>query len=169
VTTPARAALFAVLALACACESDPPKPRPDPAVPAKAATAQPQGPRVEFVSAGDGEVASLVKAEEPKARAEGRQLLVYVGATWCEPCQRFHRAAEKGELDAKLPPLRFLEFDLGRDETRLKSAGYGTDYIPLFVVPDAEGKGTSKRIAGSIKGPGSVDEITPRLRALLGQ
>ena len=127
------------------------------------------GPRLEFFHAPDGDVVGLVRGELDRARRDGRRLLVYVGATWCEPCQRFHKTAEAGELDAKLPPLRFVEFDSDRDGERLETAGYRSHYIPLFAMPNADGTPSGKQIEGSIKGPGAPDEITPRLLELLQQ
>src|SRR5207248_3112028 len=127
------------------------------------------GARLEFVHAQDGDVASLVRGELDRARRDGRRLLVYVGATWCEPCQRFHKTAESGELDARLPAMRFLEFDSDHDGERLESAGYRSKFIPLFALPNADGSPSGRQIEGSIKGPGAPDEITPRLLELLQQ
>lgn len=125
------------------------------------------GPHLAFVRAADGDVAALVRAE--LARAEGKRVLVYVGATWCEPCRHFHDSAVAGALDQALPPIRFLEFDLDRDEERLKAAGYESKFIPLFAVPRSDGRASGKQIAGSIKGPGSPGEIAPRLTRLLSE
>jgi thiol-disulfide isomerase/thioredoxin len=94
---------------------------------------------------------------------------VYVGAGWCEPCQRFHRAAESGELDALFPSLTMLEFDLDRDAQRLAAAGYSSKYIPLFALPTPDGKASGKQIAGAIKGENAVAYIAPRLKELLAQ
>jgi hypothetical protein len=127
------------------------------------------GPRLEFFHAPDGDVVALVHAEIDRAHREGRKLLVYVGATWCEPCQRFHKTAESGALDARLPPMRFLEFDSDHDGERLETAGYRSHFIPLFALPNADGTPTGKQIEGSIKGPGAPDEITPRLLELVQQ
>ncbi len=126
------------------------------------------GPRVRFTPAGEGELSALVRTFAASARAEGRIPLVYVGATWCEPCQYFHRAAENGELDGELPALALLELDLDRDGDRIAAAGYGSRMVPLFAVPGADGRGTDQRIEGSIHGPGSPQQIAPRLRAILG-
>ncbi|MGH7279992.1 MAG: TlpA family protein disulfide reductase [Polyangiaceae bacterium] len=111
-----------------------------------------------------GDVAAIVKAEA--AQAQG-PLVVLVGAKWCEPCQRFHHAVEQGDLDDKLPGFTFLTFDLDRDQERLVPAGYVSHFIPLFVVPGPDGRASKKRIEGSITGPGSPGEITPRLLALV--
>ncbi len=121
------------------------------------------------MAAPEGDVAAIAKREAAQAKKEGRALLVYVGASWCEPCQRFHRAAEAGEITGDLPPLRMLELDLDRDAERLEAAGYGSKMIPLFAVPGPDGRGGDLRIEGSIKGSGAVSNIVPRLRALLAR
>jgi hypothetical protein len=114
-----------------------------------------------------GAVADVVRAALARAAAERRRLVVYVGATWCEPCQRFHQAAAAGELDATFGDLTLLEFDADRDHGRLAEAGYTSKYIPLFVLPNADGTSSSQQIEGSVKGDGAVREITPRLKGLL--
>lgn len=123
---------------------------------------------IELRAAPPGEdAAALVRRELERARADGGDLVVYVGATWCEPCQRFHAAAAAGELDATFPGLRLVEFDLDRDEARLRAAGYASKMIPLFAVPGPDGRASGLQIEGSIKGDGAVAQIAPRLRALL--
>lgn len=155
-------ALCLAVALA-ACENDPPAKKEPPAPP-------PPSGKVEIVTAPAGEEpTALIKREDERATHDGKTLLVYVGATWCEPCQRFHKAAEAGKLDATFPKLRLLEFDRDRDEARLEAAGCISRLIPLFARPDAEGRCSGRRMEGSIKGEGAVAEITPRLAALLDQ
>lgn len=170
-------ALMVPLALApfCGggCENAAPRAQPAPPTAASTTAARPAGSstgaaQVQSIPAAAGDVAPLVKGELARARAEGLSLVVYVGATWCEPCRYFHEALARGALEGKLAKVRFLEFDLDRDEERLKAAGYGTQLVPLFVVPEDDGRGGARRIAGSIKGDGAVEELTPRLRALLG-
>ena len=90
-----------------------------------------------------------------------------MGASWCEPCQRFHQAAQAGQVDALFPGLRLVEFDLDRDRDRLERAGYRSRMIPLFALPREDGTGSGQQIEGSIKGPGAVEQIAPRLKALL--
>ena len=114
-----------------------------------------------------GDVAAEVQREQARARADGRRLLVYVGATWCEPCRRFHEAATAGKLDAQFGSLRLVEFDFDRDRERLSAAGYQSAYIPLFAAPGLDGRASGRQIQGSVKGDGAVDEIAPRLQALL--
>ncbi len=127
----------------------------------------PAAPHIRFEHADEGAPAPLVRAFVERAHAEGRVALVYVGATWCEPCRYFHAAAERGELDAVLPSLALLEFDLDRDGARLAEAGYRSQMIPLFALPSPDGRASGRQIEGSIHGPGSPAQITPRLRAIL--
>lgn len=102
------------------------------------------------------------------AEAAKLRVLVYVGASWCEPCQRFHQAVEHGELNGTLNGLRFLEFDQDQDATALKAAGYIYQYIPVLALPDPDGRNHGKMISGSIKGAHAVKEnLVPRLQALL--
>jgi thiol-disulfide isomerase/thioredoxin len=181
-------------ALGCSRADPAPKPSPDPAVsvasvasgpapnalasaPARAASAvpvaAPAGPLilargVRIVHAGAGsDAAQVIREERERAKSDGRDLVVYVGAKWCEPCQSFHRAAAKGDLDGEFPDLTLLEFDLDVDRDRLATAGYVSQYIPLFAMPAADGQASEKKFEGSVKGDGAVANIAPRLRSLL--
>lgn len=174
--------------LGCGRADDSPKADPQPAASVTAAprasakakatapspsAAAPAGPLVlarglRMIKAAAGkDIPSLVREERENARARGGDLVVYVGATWCEPCKRFHAAAGRGDLDADFPTLTLLEFDAEEDRERLRAAGYVSEYIPLFVMPNEEGLASPKRFSGSVKGDGAVANIAPRLRALL--
>lgn len=157
-------ALTLVGAYAIACKTEPAQPAPEPT--SSAAAAATAG-KMEWKAAGPGDVAPLVMDAAAKAKAGGRKLVVYVGATWCEPCQKFHQAANKGELDKTLGDVSFLEFDADRDKERLEKAGYTSTYIPLFVIPDAQGKATARRVEGGIKGETVVAYLTRRIRAII--
>lgn len=125
-------------------------------------------PRPEAIAApADGEVAPWVRGRVEAAA--GRDVVVYVGAAWCEPCRHFKDALHRGGLDAALPRLTVLEYDLDRDGARLEAAGYTSQMIPLFMRPGPDGRGSPRFIEGSIKGEGAVAEIVPRLRALLAR
>lgn len=156
-----KALALVALTLLSACR--PNAPADDHAVQMRA----PSRAHIRFQAAGEGDVATQVQSFVRAAHAERRTPLVYVGATWCEPCRYFHDAAERGELDAEFPPMALLEFDQDTDGSRLAAAGYGSRMIPLFVVPAEDGRGGSQRIEGSIHGPGSPAQIAPRLRAIL--
>lgn len=129
---------------------------------------KPQPAHVELVDApAAGDVATEVRSALARAHTDGRKLLVYVGASWCEPCRRFHAAAQAGALDHVFPRLRLFVYDLDRDGPRLSAAGYSSRLIPLFMAPAPDGRASGRHIEGSIKGDGAVAQIAPRLRALL--
>jgi thiol-disulfide isomerase/thioredoxin len=129
---------------------------------------EPARPQLIPAIADASDVAPGVVAELERARAAQATLLVYVGASWCEPCRRFHDALAAGELDLALTDARFLEFDYDRSHEALARAGYVSTLIPLFVLPMADGKASERRIEGSIKGPSAVAQnLLPRLKTLL--
>ncbi len=119
--------------------------------------------------AAPGSVESAVASRLAAAQAAHRRLVVYVGASWCEPCQRFHRAAQAGELDATFPNLTLLEFNADTDNEGLATAGYVSRYIPLFALPNADGRASGQQIEGGVKGESAVTNIVPRLLELLAR
>jgi hypothetical protein len=125
------------------------------------------GPAI--LEAAAGAVPEVVQRARQDADRDRRQLLVYVSATWCEPCERFQRAVRAGALSASFPRLTLLKFDADRDLERLRAAGYDGEYIPRFVVPGPDGRGTARRMEGGTKAEDTVATfIVPRLASLLG-
>lgn len=105
---------------------------------------------------------------ETMASAPSMKTVVYVGATWCEPCQRFHDALRAGQLDSEFRGVRFIEYDLDRHKPELVADGYHSRLIPLFVLPESDGRAGSRRLEGSIKGETAIQgNLVPRLRDLL--
>jgi hypothetical protein len=133
----------------------------------RAAAATPVA-RPELVLAGPGPADTVVRSALAQARQQRRRLVVYVSATWCKPCERFQASLRSGELDAYFPDLRFYKFDHDQDAERLEIAGYGGEYLPRFVVPAADGRGTAQRMEGGTKADDTVfTSIGPRLAAML--
>ncbi len=124
---------------------------------------------VELVPAAAGAVEGVVRGALAEARRDGRRLVVYVSATWCEPCERFQAAVRAGRLDSSFPDLRLLVFDHDRDVGRLAQAGYDGRMIPRFVVPSPDGRASDLRMEGGTKAEDTVaTSIAPRLARLLG-
>jgi hypothetical protein len=127
---------------------------------------RPAGP--ELLEAGKGPADAVVRTALAEAGRDGRRLLVYVSATWCEPCERFQKAVRAGELNATFPALTLLKFDQDRDLDRLQAAGYAGNLIPRFVIPGTDGRGTDQRVEGGTKAEDTVStSIGPRLQRLL--
>ncbi len=123
--------------------------------------------RADIVVANSGPVQVQVASAQAEATRDGRRLVVYVGARWCQPCQIFLDATRAGALPSQLSDLRFLKFDHDSDEDRLNEAGYGGDMIPRFVMPGKDGEATDRRFEGSSKGPDAMANIVPRLEGIL--
>jgi thiol-disulfide isomerase/thioredoxin len=116
------------------------------------------------VAAPDSDALSVVRTERLRAKAEGRVLVVYAGAGWCEPCKRFKSAIQTGALDDKLSKTTLLVFDADRDTERLASAGYKFEYIPYVGLPGADGHPTDSAEARA-KGSESWRELLTKLEA----
>ena len=151
-----RAHLMMVFALLAACSSSEALPKAPPT--ARKLVLQPAPP---------GDVATVVAAQATRTQRDGGQLLVYVGATWCEPCQEFHKAAEEGKLDPVFPGLTLLVFDADADGARLAAAGYRSNLVPLFVRPAPDGRSSERQTEGVHRGSDAVADLTPRLKELL--
>lgn len=110
-----------------------------------------------------------VASELARAAADGRRAVIYVGATWCEPCRGFHDALTAGKLDQELADVRFLELDHDAHEHLLSEGDMAcaSKLVPLFALPTADGRCSDQRHEGAIKGDGAVGFIVPRLKALL--
>jgi thiol-disulfide isomerase/thioredoxin len=157
--------LFAV----CACSTKKVEPAKSEKAPAVVAVPRSKAkPVLAHRSGPQAPLEQFVQQHVEEADASGVRVLVYVGASWCEPCRRFHRALEAGELDDSLAGTQFIEFDADRDAAELRAAGYVSKYIPLFSVPDPSGHSSGRAVEGSIKGDNAVREnLVPRLQALL--
>lgn len=155
-----------------ACEAAPIPVRRDP-TPSASATIAPApkasaGATLRFVPPPiTTDLAGWIAGQKKIARASGEQVVLYMGASWCEPCKRFHEAVEAHELDDKLPRTRFLQFDAEQHGEALVTLGYTSKYVPLFAIPGDDGKSIGRQISGSIKGAGAPDEIAPRLKKLM--
>ncbi len=130
-------------------------------VTASASAPRETGIRV-VVASQDTDALSLVRTERLKAKAEGRVLIVYVGATWCEPCKRFKEEVHTGRLDEKLPKLTLLAFDADRDTDRLAAAGYRFQFIPFVALAGADGHPTDTQEARG-KGSNAWRELIAKL------
>jgi thiol-disulfide isomerase/thioredoxin len=162
--------LLLSLALLVDCNRSASKPREEKATPASASASAPNAPPPTFLRypRQGSAIEPWIQEQVELAEAAKLRVLVYVGASWCEPCQRFHQAVEHGELNGTLNGLRFLEFDQDQDAAALKTAGYQYQYIPVLALPDPDGRNHGKMISGSIKGARAVQEnLVPRLQALL--
>lgn len=138
--------------------------KPGPVAPAIDPTAT-----VRFVTAPmDGVVSTIMADQLARSKTENRRVLLYAGASWCEPCRFFHEAVDRGELTGKLGAIDLVAFDAQVDAERMLMSGYESQFIPLFALPNPDGKASGRHIEGSTKGSAAVnDDLVPRLKELL--
>lgn len=91
------------------------------------------------VAAQDTDALSLIRTKRLEAKAEGRVLVVFASASWCEPCRRLKDEVHSGRLDGKLPNITLLAFDADNDKERLAGAGYTFQFIPFVALPGPDG------------------------------
>jgi hypothetical protein len=156
--------LSLLIGLLAACQQADAPPAPAASPPGSAGS---HG-KLELIDAPASPAVDFIKAEVARGKRDGAAVLVYEGAAWCEPCNRFHHAAQTGQLDAEFPKLRLLVFDADKQSDELDRLGYTSEYIPLFAVPGDDGLATGKKLEGGTKGNHAVQELAPRLHALLG-
>ena len=106
-----------VLALALAACNPTPKeaakvdPSPSPSPSTSTSTTKTGGKIVVLPAAQDSDALSAIRTERLKAKAEGRVLVVYVSATWCDPCKKLKEEIEAGRLDDRYGKTTLLAFD----------------------------------------------------------
>ena len=153
---------FALLALLlCACRKDSAQ-QTAPQDKMRVASTAKGVPELRAVSLLPGtDAAVMIEASAAQAAQEGKKLVVYIGATWCEPCLAWHDAVAQGKA-GPLPAVQFLEFDLDKDGETLARAGYATRMVPYFARPGRDGRASSVQFAGVRKGGDYVAEIRAR-------
>lgn len=160
---------FAVL-VGAACQSPPSASAPASASASASAsgTASASAPAsasakvVVVEAAQDMDAISQIRTERLKAKADGRVLVVYVGATWCDPCKKFKQELHSGNLDAKLSKITLLAFDADKDQDRLATVGYSFRFIPFVALPGADGQPTDSQEARG-KGAAAWRELLGKL------
>ncbi len=141
----------------------PPTPGSSPMPLASAPPADASREGLRFVTPPDDlELSAFLRSERLKQKAQGRLLVVYVGAPWCPPCKRFHAAASEGRLDAQSGRLTLVALDADRDTERLASLGYVFKNIPYFAIVGQSGRPTESHAVIDVKAS-AQDEIATTL------
>lgn len=124
-------------------------------------------PRLVPVPAGLKDGRAWVLAE--LAANANRPVILYVGATWCEPCKAFHDALAAGALDDELAGAIFLEFDLDQHGALLgpEDLACESKLVPLFARPNADGTCGAQRAEGGLKGAQALASVVPRVKKLI--
>ncbi len=176
-TSLGRSSVFQVALLALACNpssssrtvdgagSAPAVVSPTPSAANVAPTSAPSSGRPKIVVASeDSDALTLIRTKRLEAKAEGRVLVVYVSATWCEPCRRMKRELDSGRLDDRLAKITFLAFDADKDMDRLVAAGYSFKFVPFVALPAVAGEPAESQQATG-KGGEAWRELLAKLDA----
>lgn len=110
-----------------------------PVVTAPAAAPTPGGKLVVTPADADTDAISTIRTARLQAKAQGRVLVVYVSATWCDPCKKLKSEIEAGHLDSRLGKTTLLAFDADRDAERLLGAGYSFKFVPFVALAGTDG------------------------------
>jgi thiol-disulfide isomerase/thioredoxin len=119
-------------------------------------------------AAQDSDALSLIRTERLRAKAEGRVLVVYVSATWCDPCKKLKEEIEAGRLDDRYGKTTLLAFDADKDIDRLGSAGYTFKFVPYVALPGPDGRPADTQEATG-KGSNAWKELLGKLDAWQAQ
>jgi thiol-disulfide isomerase/thioredoxin len=98
-------------------------------------------------AAQDTDALSQIRTMRLEAKKDGRVLVVYVSASWCEPCRKFKDEIHSGRLDERLAKTTLLAFDADRDGDRLGGLGYSFKFIPFIALPGPDGRPTDSQEA----------------------
>lgn len=165
-----------LVGLACAGCKDASKPvSADPSPPAPVACASapappasappPAGAKLRVIEAPVDEGAlSTIRTARLQSKATGRVLVVFVSATWCDPCKQLKAEIQAGRLDARLSKIDLFAFDADRDGDRLRAAGYSFAYVPFVALPGADG-GPADSQQATGHGGGAWRELLGKLDA----
>lgn len=127
------------------------------------------GDKIRVIGAAqDSDALSLIRTERLRAKAEGRVLVVYVSATWCEPCKKLKEEIDAGRLDDRYGKTTLLAFDADKDIDRLGSAGYTFKFVPYVALPGADGRPAETQEATG-KGANAWRELLGKLDAWQSQ
>jgi thiol-disulfide isomerase/thioredoxin len=130
-----------------------------------ASTPTNSGPHPKIVEAtADADTLTLIRTQRLQAKADSRVLVVYVSATWCEPCKKFKKELDSGRLDDRLAKITFLAFDADKDMDRLGSAGYKFKFVPFVALPGVDGQPSDSQQATG-KGGDAWRELLGKLDA----
>ena len=111
-----------------------------------------------------GSLAASVKGEVAKALAAGKKPVVYIGATWCPPCQAIKRYKSDPQMAAAFAGTHIIELDVD-DWTApdLAALGYKAASVPVFIAVDKDGKAKGPTIDGGAWGDNIPANMAPPL------
>lgn len=132
--------------------------RDEPATPAQSTAAPARshgdgGSRWIEQERSDTALGALLADHARRAAGQGLRPVLYVGATWCQPCKLLLEHRDDPRVAHALRGTYTVEIDFD-DWTvaEMSAAGYGVQAVPMFFAIGADGKAAGPRLDGAAWG-----------------
>lgn len=117
------------------------------------------------VGSGGEALQSRLKAEVGKAAERRQKPILYIGATWCEPCAALKKYKSDPRMAEAFEGTYVIELDL--DDWKLdelKALGLRAGVVPVFHALGADGRASGKTIDGGAWGDNIPENMAPPLK-----
>ncbi len=111
----------------------------------------------------DADVVRVAARFAAEAVAAGETPVIYVGATWCQPCLLYKKSLDDPRMKAAHEGVRVLEADA--DLHDLSALGISPNGIPHWATVDASGVSDGRAIDGGAWGDNTPENMAPALSA----
>jgi hypothetical protein len=117
----------------------------------------------------DGPLPAALQREAGKATQQHLKPFVYIGATWCAPCNAIKHNLDKPIMIDAFKGTYIMKLDFDAWEDKLPGAGLQHEAVPVFFALDASGKPTGRMIDGGAWGNDTPENIAPALKAFFSK
>jgi hypothetical protein len=121
------------------------------------------------VAVADGPLVDALTRESKKAAERHEKPFVYIGATWCGPCNAIKKNLDRPLLVDAFRGAYVIHLDFDSWEDKLPAAGLAHDSVPVFFALDTAGRPTGRLVDGSAWGNDTPENIAPVLKAFFGK
>jgi len=116
-----------------------------------------------------GELLPLLAAQVERAKGKGLVPIVEFYADWCPPCRAFQQALEHPRMREALRGTLLIKVNAEDWQDKMKGTGYVVRSIPLFVLPNADGRPSDKILDGDKWRRPTPDAMAASIAKLLGR
>jgi thiol-disulfide isomerase/thioredoxin len=117
------------------------------------------------VHPGTGPLAALVAAEIATHPTGNLKPIVYLGASWCGPCQEIKRSKDDPRMLDAFDGAMVIEVDIDEwNKEQLTALGYKTGVIPVFIAVDRDARALGPMIDGGAWGDNVPEIMAPPLK-----
>lgn len=110
------------------------------------------------------DVSAGLRGAVGEAERAGLKPVLYLGATWCQPCVAYERALFHPEMVAAHANVLLVKADFDRHGSALEAAGFVASGVPFWCHLDREGGNSGRCITGAAWGEDTPENMAPVLR-----